>query len=205
MASNGENKPALALFDFDGTITTRDTLPLFIRFTNGTARLCAKGLCSLPSLMGFSLGMIDNQRAKEQLLAAFFRGWPRRELEAAGEDFSRQVVDKIVRPEALARIEWHRGRGHQVLIISASPEEWVRPWAERNNLTCLATRLEYIDDKFTGRFEGLNCHGDEKVCRLRLHLDAEPDNFFIYAYGDSGGDRAMLGLADESFYKPFRD
>ena len=199
-----ENKPVLALFDFDGTITSRDTLPLFIRFTNGLTRLCVKGLGAAPSLGGYCLGLINNQRAKENLLAAFLRGWSRQKLEKAGEDFSRWVIDKIVRPEALARIEWHRGQGHKVLVISASPEEWVRPWAEKNGLICLATRLEYADDKFTGRFEGLNCHGYEKVYRLRLYLQAEPTNYYIYAYGDSGGDRAMLDLADEPFYKPFR-
>jgi len=204
MASKTVNKPVLALFDFDGTITSRDSLPLFIRYTNGPVRLCANGLRALPSLAGYYLGLLNNNRAKEKLLAAFFQGWSRREMENAGEDFTRQVIDKIIRPEALARIEWHRGQGHRVVVVSASPEEWVRPWAERNGLTCLATRLEYADEKFTGRFDGLNCHGDEKVCRLNGHLESEPGNFYIYAYGDSGGDRAMLSIADEPFYKPFR-
>ena len=54
-----------------------------------------------------------------------------------------------------------------------------------------------------GRCDGDNCHGQEKVRRIK---EAYPLDQYreIYAYGDTGGDRPMLGLATHSFYKPFR-
>ena len=73
----------------------------------------------------------------------------------------------------------------------------------KQNITLIATELEFEDGVFTGRFRGNNCYGKEKAKRVKALYNLKVFKT-IYAYGDSAGDRELLKLADESFYKPFR-
>ena len=88
-------------------------------------------------------------------------------------------------------------------VVSASAENWVKPWCDKYGLICLATKLEVKDGIITGKLNGRNCYGDEKVCRIKERLDLS-DYHEIIAYGDSSGDKEMLELAHHPFYKPFR-
>ena len=101
----------------------------------------------------------------------------------------------MLRPDVLARVEWHRSEDHELVLVSASPELYVTPIGRRLGFDAvLATRLELDGDgRVTGRLEGANCRGPEKVVRLR---EWRGDTVAVaYAYGDSAGDREMLALA----------
>ena len=113
-------------------------------------------------------------------------------------------IDKIVRPKAIEKINWHKNQGHKVVVVSASIECWLRPWCEKNGLELIATKLEIKDDIVTGKLLSKNCYGVEKVNRIKELYNIEKYDY-IYAYGDSSGDKQMLELAHEKFYKPFRD
>lgn len=200
-AENG--KPGLALFDFDGTITRCDSFQLFLRRNVPWPRLAVGVARLLPVLIGFSLGLMDNGPAKEHFLKHFFRGTPERVFHSMGESFAAAMPARIFRPQALACLDRHCDRGDRVLIVTASPETWMRPWAESRGYECLGTRLEYRDGLLTGRIDGLNCRGEEKVRRIREHV-GDTAAYTVYAYGDTRGDLPMLGLADQAFFKPFR-
>jgi len=90
-----------------------------------------------------------------------------------------------------------------VVVVSASPENWISGWCKENNLVCIATRLEETDNILTGRIAGKNCYGIEKVSRIRekFDLSAYTD---IFCFGDTKGDKPMLSLATSAYYKPFR-
>lgn len=195
--------PAVAFFDFDGTISTRDSLPLFLRFACGAMRYHA-GLFRLsPTLLKCLLGLLDNGTAKERLIGSQLKGLRRRELLALGESFCRSVLPAIIRPRALARIAEHKRQGHRTVVITASLEEWLHPWCRSHNMEILGTRLEYdADGRITGRFATPNCQGPEKVRRARQLLGDAPRPE-IHAYGDSRGDRELLAWADRSWYRPF--
>lgn len=196
-------KPALALFDFDGTITTRDTLFEFIRYSKGSSRFFSGFLFLLPVLVLFKAGVISNSRAKQIVLAHFFKGVPVEKFNSDCLAFANECVPSLIRPKALEEIRQHKAQGHTVIIVSASPENWVKPWAESLQIECIATRMEVADGKITGMFEGMNCHGEEKVLRIKKHLDPR-EYTLIYTYGDTKGDRPMLALGTHSHYKPFR-
>ena len=192
----------MALFDFDGTITTKDTLAEFIRYAVGR-KAYYLGLVKLsPMLTAYTLRLLPNHVAKERLVAHFFRGWDAEDFRRVAEAYSLEEIDGIVREKAMERIRRHREEGHEVVVVSASMECWLKPWCEKHGLALLSTRLETAEGKLTGRFATKNCHGEEKVRRLREIYDLDRYER-IYAYGDSGGDRAMLSLADESFFRPF--
>lgn len=197
------SRQALALFDFDGTITTKDTLLEFIVFAKGSAAFY-RGLTVLsPVLFLFKSGILPNWKAKELMLSYFFKGDSFEEFERKCLEFAQRVAPGLLRPGAMEKINQHRERGDRVVIVSASPENWVKKWAVQHGLECLATKLEVAEGKITGRFDGKNCHGPEKVERIKCHLDLS-GYAEIHAYGDSSGDRPMLELATASYYKPFR-
>ena len=194
----------LALFDFDGTMTSKDSMFAFIKFAVGRENYY-KGLFTIfPTLMRYTFKRIPNYLAKERLMVQFFRGYKTDEFKAIADKYSLEEIDKIIRPKAAEKMRWHKFKGHKVVIVSASMECWLRAWCERENIMLIATKLDTKGEKLTGKFSTKNCHGQEKVNRIKELLDLDSYEY-IYAYGDSSGDTALLALADESFYKPFRN
>jgi HAD superfamily hydrolase (TIGR01490 family) len=198
----------IAFFDFDGTITTKDTLLEFIRFSRGNTRFKLGFLMNSPWLIAMKLKLISNHKAKERILTHFFGKQPVSEFKEQCEAFSTNVLPHLIRPKALTEFSRLREAGATIVIVSASPEDWIQPWADLENAQLIATRLGlFMDDKgvnrLTGRIEGANCHGEEKVIRIRQRF-ALPDYKEIFAYGDSSGDKPMLKLGTAAFFRPFR-
>lgn len=104
----------------------------------------------------------------------------------------------------MEKLLWHKKEGQTVVIVSASMRCWLKPWCDQQHIELISTELEVEDNKLTGQFSTKNCYGVEKENRVRTAYDLSIyDN--IYAYGDSSGDKELLALADESYYKPFRE
>lgn len=197
------SKRSIAFFDFDGTITEKDTLIEVIRFQKGTAGLL-KGLLVLsPWLVAMKLKLISNQKAKEKLLAHFFKGETLLSFENKCREYITTHLPAIIRKGALQEFAKHKANNTEVVIVSASPEIWVNTWCRQNGFACIGTRLETKDGCITGNIEGNNCYGEEKVRRIQEQYDLS-QFAEIFCYGDTKGDKPMLSLATSSFYKPFR-
>ena len=206
----------IAFFDFDGTVTTKDTLLEFIRFSKGTIPFYLGFALNSPWLVAYRVKLISNQAAKERILAWFFRHTPLSEFQETCDRFAAQVIPSLIRPKALDEIAKLQEKGFSIVIVSASPENWLRHWTKTIQAGLIATRLETQPDngthekgtpdkeaRLTGRIVGHNCHGNEKVSRIGKTYDLGSYNE-IYAYGDSPGDKPMLELAHHAFYRPFR-
>ena len=154
-------------------------------------------------LVAYVLKFVPNHRAKEKMLAHFFKDWDADHFKKIANQYSLQEIDKIIRPGALDKISWHLQQGHQVVIVSASIECWLKAWCKKQNVELISTRLEIKDGKLTGKFSTRNCHGPEKARRIKELYDLKQYDH-VYAYGDSNGDKELLELADSRFYKPFR-
>jgi HAD superfamily hydrolase (TIGR01490 family) len=194
----------LALFDFDGTITTDDSLIKFIRFVVGDTKFAAGMAVLSPMLTAYKLKLIPNYKAKQYMLSYFFKGMSEEKFMQVANEYSLKHIDTILRPKAMEKIAWHKEQGHKIVIVSASIECWLKPWCDKNNLDLIATKLQIKDGIVTGKFLTQNCYGIEKVNRVQEQYNLD-DYDHIYTYGDSRGDKELLELADESFYKPFRD
>lgn len=194
----------ISFFDFDGTITTDDSLLKFIRFVVGDMKFIIGLIVLSPILTLYKLKLIPNYKAKQKMLSYFFKGCSEEYFKNVANEYSLVHIDKIVRPKAIEKINWHKNQGHKVVVVSASIECWLRPWCEKNNLELIATKLEIKDDIVTGKLLSKNCYGVEKVNRIKELYNLEKYDY-IYAYGDSSGDKQMLEIAHEKFYKPFRD
>jgi len=192
----------LALFDFDGTITTKDSLIQFIKYAVGPRKFYFGMAKLLWTLIQYKLGFLPNYLAKERLISLFFAGWEYKDFQKIGDKYSTHQIDKITKVEAMERIAWHKSEGHKVVVVSASMENWLKAWCDRNGLDLIGTKLEIVSDKLTGKFSTKNCYGIEKVNRLKETF--ELDQFdYIYAYGDSTGDKELLEVADQKFFRSF--
>lgn len=194
----------LALFDFDGTITTKDSLVEFIQYATSKPTYYAGLLKLSPMLVAYTFKLIPNHIAKEKLIAHFFKGWDANRFQKLAKQYSSEQINKIIRPKAIEKIKWHQEQGHKVVMVSASMECWLEAWCDMQNIELISTQLEMRDNKLTGKFATKNCYGIEKANRVKKAYNLSDYNY-IYAYGDSHGDKELLALADKSFYKPFRD
>ena len=191
----------LAVFDFDNTITTRDTFLDFLRYYSGSLRYIVGILCSSPILMLYLLKVIPNWRGKEHLISEFLKGTSLRDLEEVGNRYATTRLPWIIDHRAAARIRFHREHNDTLVLLSASPEHWYKTWCEQNGFhRIICTTLEIVDEKLTGRIQGANCHGKEKVKRLMDECDLSQFDY-IYAYGDSRADLDVLSLADEAYLR----
>ena len=193
----------IAFFDFDGTITTKDTLLEVIKYQKGKASFYAGFLLNLPVLAGLKLKLISNQKAKESILKYFFKGMDFESFQQGCDGFIDNVLPSIIRPAALDEIKKLKAEGFEIVVVSASPSNWIKKWADANGLGLIATKLQIKDDFLTGYIDGINNNGDEKVVRIKAEFNLS-EYSEIYCYGDSSGDKAMLELGTKAFYKPFR-
>lgn len=195
-------KPVVAAFDFDGTITYRDTLLSFLIFTFGATKTYFKLMLELPWIIGFLAGVIKREDAKEHVLTRFFKGKNRLTLQKFGNTFAHNALHRHLRPQSLQRLHWHKKQGHRCILISASIDLYIEPWAKMMGFeTALCTRLAYdVNKNATGRIKGNNCWGPEKVERLTAYLGPR-DAYTLYAYGDSRGDKELLEFADHPYYR----
>lgn len=194
----------ISFFDFDGTITTDDSFIMFIRFVKGNVKLIGGIIVLSPMLIAYKLKLIPNFKAKEIMFSYFFKSMNKTKFMQVAKEYSLSQIDTILRPKAMEKIAWHKEQGDKIVIVSASMECWLKPWCDKNHLELIATKLEIKEDVLTGKFLTKNCYGIEKVNRINeIYVLSEYD--YIYAYGDSHGDEALLSLANEKFYKPFRN
>lgn len=198
------NTSTLVLFDFDGTITTKDTLIEFVHFYRGKKNYWLGMLMLTPMLVLYALKIIPNWKAKQFFLAHYFKGESISNFTSRCLAFSTKVLPSLVRPGAVKAIQKYKSMNATIAVVSASAENWVKPWCDQNGILCLATRLEVSQNTITGKIKGRNCYGDEKVCRIKETFDLTKYNTII-AYGDSSGDKEMLELAQQRHYKPWRD
>lgn len=195
----------LVLFDFDGTLTRKDTFIEFIRFYKGDFRFLAGLLVLSPVMAAYTLKLIPNWRAKEILFGFYFKGTPQMQYEEKGKEFAMKVLPSLIRASTENCLAQYKKEGHQMVIVTASAEEWIRPWAELKGVTqILATKWEVSSGRLTGKISGRNCYGPEKRERIQKELDLSKYKSII-VYGDTSGDKEMLELGDQKFYKHFKD
>ncbi|MBO9701589.1 MAG: HAD-IB family hydrolase [Sporocytophaga sp.] len=197
-----ENK--VALFDFDGTLTRKDTLAEFIRYCHGTPKFLFGLTLLSPLILIYKAGLLSNSAAKKAMLSYFFKGWDIDVFQRKGEEFANKIIPGLLKKDGIERLNWHLSQGHRVIIVTASVENWINSWTNELKIELVGTRLEVKDGKLTGNYLDENCHGIEKVNRLETYQIFNRSHY-IYGYGDTKGDLPFLKLSNESFYKYFKN
>lgn len=190
----------LALFDFDGTITTHETMPAFVRATASRPRLVFGSLLLWPLILGYRRGLVSGSRVRAAIVRVAYTGRSAAWLEARGAAFAGDYLDRHLRPEAMRRIGWHRARGDAVLVVSGGLAEYLRPWARAHGLDLVCSELARRGDRLTGRYAGEQCVGEDKARRVAERFDLATFER-IHAYGDTPEDGHLLAMATERFYR----
>ena len=199
-----KEKKSIAFFDFDGTITTKDSFLEMIKWVKGERAFLLGFAFLSPWMLAMKLKIISKGSGKQKVLKYFFGGQKFNQFQDNCDAFVRDRLPSLIRPQALTKIREHQQKGTTVVVVTASAGNFVEPWTEQINLFCIATNLEVKEGLITGKIEGSNCNGQEKARRIKERFNlTEYDT--IYAYGDSNGDKPMLDLAHFSSFKPFRD
>jgi len=191
----------LALFDFDGTLSTADSMPAFLRH-NLSAGMLTKGLfrwvISCAKLL--VTGEFSRDSAKSALLFACLKSQTPEALATSAAAFADQWLPQHLNPHTQARLQAHRAEGDRVVVVSAAPDIWMHAICQALGVECICTEMArdaagYLQPTFKGR----NCRGAEKVNRIRAVFSLN-DFEEIIAYGNSSGDREMLELAHEAWF-----
>ncbi len=196
---------AVAAFDFDGTLTDSGSVfPFFLSLRGFWATVGAAVRLSPKLLHAALAGGTAADDAKEKLFTRLLGGLPATEVDRQSATFVARHVERKLREQAAQRLRWHQAQGHHVVIVSASPECYVRLAGELLGVDgTVATRLAVdADGLLTGGYDGKNCRGAEKLSRLTAYLQdrgllhegtARP---VLWAYGNSRGDLRLLEAAD---------
>lgn len=187
----------VTVFDFDGTLTLKDSMMSIIIYHRGRLGLLWALLREIHLIVLMILRLYSNQKAKEHLLGYCFGGMTVDDFEAMCQRFA-DSHRHIMNPEMAEKLAKAQQTEDSVFVITASPRLWVSRFVP--GVTVLGSEMEVVDGRITGRLLSRNCYGQEKVNRL---LAALPDikanrrDYYVTAYGDSRGDKEMLEFADK--------
>ncbi|MFI3297985.1 MAG: HAD family hydrolase [bacterium] len=191
----------IIVYDFDGTITTKDTFPLFIKFVKGTGGFLFIFLLFSPILVLMKLGLYEKDKAKEKMFAFVFKGVDYSLFKQWCLDFAPKHKC-ILRAKALSSIKEYSDQDNTTLyIISASIKDWIEPFFAKDDFKMIiATEIEVDSSgKLTGRFKSKNCNREQKIERL-LAVEPNRKSYYLTVYGDSSGDKPLITFADKGVY-----
>jgi len=196
--------PAVAAFDLDGTLTDGGSVVHWLSAVASRASVRTSIVRHGPALLA---GAVRSGRtadtAKESLFRSVLEGRELHDVMAVSEQFATEHLRTAIRPHVAARLAEHLDAGHVVVLVSASPALYVGTIAAAIGAQGAAATELAVDanGRLTGRYEGRNCRGAEKLRKLRALLcelevgdtgEARP----LYAYGNSRGDLRLLTAAD---------
>ncbi len=191
----------LYCFDFDGTLTYKDTMFMYLKFYNPT-KFRLQFLKHVPLFILLKLKLAETEKVKKSFIGSILKGQTQEKIEKRSQQFFEHYYPGIVRENALDFINNIDRDNTQSLLVTASLDIWARPFAEAFEMQLVATRAEFKNGVFTGNFIGKNCNGQEKLERIKSEItNSKYDK--IIAFGDTSGDRPMLKWANEGHYQFF--
>lgn len=197
------NGAAVAVFDFDKTITDRHTFWRFMRYCAGWRKFYWTFITLVPSMIRYYMKRISLMDLRGKAIHAIFGGLPYETYVSFCRAFVATQINNWISAEAAERIQWHREQGHLLVLLSNSPEEYLQIWARQHGFDMvIGSKLEFKNKIASGYLSGSSCFGKEKAVRLDAAI---PDlhRHYVYAYGDSPSDRYVLDLASEAYYRKF--
>ncbi|PIE90889.1 MAG: HAD-IB family hydrolase [Acidobacteria bacterium] len=196
------SRHAIAIFDFDGTLTVKDSFLHFLVSVFGRWKVLLGLVFQSPVLLGYQLRLLSNEYAKEKLFGYFFKGWSVSDFQKTADRYADWQLSDILRKEAMEKLEWHKREGHRVVVVTASMEDWLRSWCLKTEVDLIGTKTASSEGRLTGQFSTKNCYGPQKVLRLKEKIELSAYKQ-IFVYGDSRGDRELLQLATHAFYRKY--
>lgn len=195
-------KKAIAIFDFDGTLTKGDTFLPFLYHSFGRWKTMYGLLYNFPFIIAYLLKFVSNEYAKTKIINFFFKNKNVEAIRGYSQNFISEKLEYLLRENVVKRLKWHQNMNHITVLISASLDVYVKPWAKKFSFSYIeSTELQVLNQMYTGRLNGKNCYGLEKVNRLNKIFMDDLKDYELYGYGDSKGDDFFLEICDHKFHK----
>lgn len=188
----------IALFDFDGTITTTDMYSKFLHFSGSKPRSIIAKLVLAPFFILYKIGLLPSTNMRRLASYTAFVGRRIDELNVLGKRYADEVIPQFIREEARNKLDWHVKYGDKVVIVSASLDIYLRFWCAQQGFDLLCSEMEVRGDRYTGFYLHGDCTGANKAKFVLGKYDLS-DYQRVYAYGDTKEDMEMLKLADEAY------
>lgn len=191
----------LYLFDFDGTLTKKDTLFDFLKFSFPKVYF-VNYLLFIPLFVGSKLKLLEAGFVKEKFISTFLKGKPYVEINQLAQSYFEQNHNELIHPKADEYIK-SLSNYHDKFIVSASVDFWVQPFADYYGMGLICTKAKFDEQGFySGYFASPNCNYQEKRIRIEKEIDLSLYDEII-AFGDTKGDAAMFEIASERYYQFF--
>ncbi len=188
---------ALALFDFDGTLCKTDSFTGFIFYSLSKRHIVRQGIKLLPWIQGYYLNLYPAHAMRPKLYAAMFKQADQQLILSQAEVYAETLMSKL-NPALYKQLQQHQQLGHDVALVSASVDLYLKPIAKKLGVKLICTETDSQDRKLTGKYHTLDCSGEQKKIRILQHFNVQ-DYECIYAYGNSDEDLAMFELATHFF------
>ena len=190
----------LALFDFDGTITTQDTYTKFIIASTSKFRLVLGYIFLFPVILLYKCNIFPASKLRQIITWVSFKNRKKSDISSIATDFVNNYLPTVIRSNMLQKIKWHQKNGDEVYVVSASLSPYLDLWCSEHGIKVLCSELELINGKFSGKYISGDCSGHRKVSTIHSKLNISAFNK-VFAYGDTNDDLAMLSLADVKYFK----
>ncbi|USH04467.1 HAD-IB family hydrolase [Grimontia kaedaensis] len=188
----------LALFDFDGTITTEDTFTAFLFYATSKPRLAIGFALVWPVILLYKLGLLPARKTRPVL--AYVAFWRRREKEVdvIANRFAAEYLPAALRPDVMEMLAKHKANGDDVYLVSAALNIYLRHFCQQRGIKLLCSTMEVKNGRFTGRYVNGDCSCENKAVAVQKTVDLNAYSQ-VYAYGDTDEDLPMLSLADVKY------
>ena len=200
----------IAAFDFDGTIINGDTMFIVHKLLHNKISRFYNYIKLIPFCVMYIFKIINLTCLKERfyriIIKPFLIHYSKKNFNKFLSEELFIVIKNKIKINAKKRIDWHLRNGHKVIVISASPRHFIEKVINylRVELIATETNLGNLPEKeiknFQFCFKSKNCKGKEKVIRLEKYIKDSLDDYIIYAYGDSNGDKELLQIATYSYF-----
>ena len=191
----------LYCFDFDGTLTYKDTMFLYLKFYN-PSKYRVQFLKHIPLFILLKLKLADTEKVKKSFIGSILKGQSQTKVEEKSKQFFDEYYPKILRKNALDFISNIDHQNTKSFMVTASLDIWTKPFADKLKMQLISTKAEFSNGVFTGNFIGKNCNGNEKLVRIQKEITNDKYDKII-AFGDTSGDKPMLKWANEGHYQFF--
>ncbi|KKD60090.1 phosphoserine phosphatase [Grimontia sp. AD028] len=188
----------LALFDFDGTITTEDTFTAFLFYATPKRRLAIGFALVWPVILLYKLGLLPARKTRPVL--AYVAFWRRCEedVDLIAKRFAAEYLTTVLRPDAMKTLANHTASGDDVYLVSATLNIYLRHFCQQHGIKLLCSTMEVKNGRFTGRYVIGDCSCENKAVAVQKTVDLNGYSQ-VYAYGDTDEDLPMLALADVKY------
>jgi HAD superfamily hydrolase (TIGR01490 family) len=195
-ATSKKNKN-LALFDFDGTLCTKDSFTGFIFYALSKRHIVKQGIKILPWIQAYYLNAYPAHAMRSKLFRAMFSNANAPELQQSAQEYAASLMNQL-NHSLLKQLKQHQALGDDVVLVSASVDVYLKPVCELLNIDLICTHTEQVNEVYTGQYTTPDCSSEQKRQRIleKYHLD---DYAVIYAYGNSREDDEMLAMANHTF------